>query len=176
MNRTRLLVTAGMLGALSLALEFTPLFYKFGDIKIDLVGVPWVLAALLLGLAGGVVTSVVTALLMALLTPTGWIGALMKFLATAPMVIILGLVIRKFGVKLKPLLAGFAVALVARCAGMLFFNYYFAMPVFWNLPVEAALQYPAALLVIPNAALSVIEFAGAYLLVFRTRLRERLNA
>jgi len=175
MNKIRLLVTAGMLAALSLALEFTPIFYKFGDIKIDLVGLPWVIAALLLGLRGGLLTSAVATLTMSLLTPTGWIGALMKFLATAPMVLAFGAVKWRFGLRLKPLFAGFIAALAARCVGMLYFNYYFAMPLFWNMPPQQALQYPAFLLVAPNAILSIIEFAAAYLLVFKTRLRERLN-
>ena len=74
------------------------------------------------------------------------------------------------------MLLAFVAALAVRCIGMLYLNYYFAMPVFWSMPLAAALEYPAALIIIPNALLSIIEFAGAYLLVFRTRLRERFNA
>jgi len=176
MNRIKLLVTAGMLAGLSIALEFSPLLYKFGDIKIDLVGVPWLIATMLLGLAGGLLTSVVTTLVMCLLTPTGWVGAFMKFMATVPMVLLLGIVIWRFGYSIKPMLAAFIAALAIRCVGMVFLNYYFAMPVFWNIPVEQAVQYPAWLLIIPNAILSAIEFSAAYLLVFKTRLRERFNA
>jgi riboflavin transporter FmnP len=176
MNRIRLLVTAAMLAALSVVLEFIPLFYKFGDIKIDLVGLPWVIATLLLGLLGGLLTAAVTAIVMSLLTPTGWIGAFMKLSATIPLVLLLGIAARKYGSSLKAMLAAFVAALAVRCIGMLYLNYYFAMPVFWNMPLEAALQYPAALIIIPNAVLSIIEFAGAYLLVFKTRLRERFNA
>lgn len=175
MNRVKLLVTAGMLSGLSIVLEFVPVFYKFGDIKIDLVGLPWIIATMLLGLAGGLVTGVVSALVMSLLTPTGWIGALMKFAATAPMVLILGIVIARFGLRLKPMLAAFFCALAVRAIGMLYLNYYFAMPVFWNMPLETALQYPAWLIIAPNAILSVIEFGCAYLLVFKTRLRDRFN-
>jgi len=176
MNRIRMLVTSGMLAGLSIALEFIPLFYKFGDIKIDLVGVPWIIATMLLGPAGGLLTSAVTALVMSLLTPTGWVGAFMKFMATVPMVLLLGAVIWRFGYKLKPLLAAFFAALIVRCVGMVFLNYYFAMPVFWSIPIEQAVEYPAWLLAVPNAILSIIEFSAAYLLVFKTRLRERFNA
>ncbi|MDP2974444.1 MAG: ECF transporter S component, partial [Candidatus Diapherotrites archaeon] len=97
MNRIRLLVTAAMLAGLSIVLEFTPLFYKFGDIKIDLVGLPWVIATMLLGLAGGLITSAVTAIVMSFLTPTNGIGAFMKLSATIPLVLLLGIVSRKFG-------------------------------------------------------------------------------
>ena len=175
MNRIKLLVPAGMLSGLSIVLEFVPIFYKFGDIKIDLVGLPWIISTLLLGLPGGLLTSLVTALVMSLLTPTGWIGAFMKFAATVPMVLILGLVIAKFGPKLKPMLAAFFCALAVRAVGMLYLNYYFAMPVFWNMPLETALQYPAWLIMAPNAILSIIEFACAYTIVFKTRLRDRFN-
>jgi riboflavin transporter FmnP len=175
MNKIKRLVTVVMLSGLSIVLEFVPLFYKFGDIKIDLVGLPWLIATMLLGLTGGLLTGLVTALVMSLLTPTGWVGAFMKFAATVPMVLILGLVIVKFGPKFKPMLAAFFCALAVRAIGMLYLNYYFAMPVFWNIPLDAALQYPAWLIIVPNAILSAIEFACAYLLVFKTRLRDRFN-
>jgi riboflavin transporter FmnP len=175
MNKTKTIISASLLAALSLILEFSPIFYKFGDIRVDLVGVPWILSTFLNGFFGGIITGITASILIAFTAPSGWIGALMKFLATMPMVLILGLIILKYGYKFKALFSGFIIALIIRAISMPLINYYFAFPLFWGVPVKQALNYPIELIIIPNVLLSIIEFVVSYLLIFKTRLKERLN-
>ncbi len=175
MNRNKVVIGSALLAALSLVFQFLPLFYKFGDIRIDLVGFPWILSSLAFGLSGGLLTSVISSIVL-VFTPSGWVGATAKFLATVPMVVVFGLLKLKGKTALKFLFAGFIFATVFRAIFMSLFNYFFAFPVFWGVPVEEALNYPLELIVLPNIFLSVIEFSLAYFVLFKTKLRSRLNA
>ena len=55
---------------------------------VDLVGVPILLGFFLFGLDAAVYISILTALIITLIAPTSWIGAVMKFTATVPMFLI----------------------------------------------------------------------------------------
>ncbi len=176
MNRTRLLVFSGMLAALSLLLQFYHLFYKFVFIDIDIVGLPWMIASMLFGLEAGLIVSGISAIGIAFIAETQWVGAAMKFFATIVAVVIIGAVRSRFGFNKKLLFAGFLASMVLRPVLMVFFNYYFAIPVFFKVPTEAALkQFPVEIVLVANAILMAIEFALAYFIVFKTRLRAQLN-
>jgi len=176
MNKIRLLVFSGMLAAVSIVLQFYHLFYKFGFIDIDLVGLPWILAAMLFGLEAGLIVSVVSALGIAFIAGTGWIGAVMKFSATIVGVLLLGAVRKKFGFDKKLFIIAFILALILRPLLMVAFNYYWAIPAFFGVPTDIAFeQFPVEIVFGANAILMVIEFALAYLIVFKTKIREQLN-
>ncbi len=55
---------------------------------VDLVGVPILLGFLLFGLDAAMYTALLTALIITLVAPTSWIGAIMKFTATVPMFLV----------------------------------------------------------------------------------------
>ena len=148
-----------------------------GTLDIDVVGVPWLISTFLFGLYGGVITSIVSTLGIAVFAPTGPIGAFMKFIATIIMVGIVGVVGKIAGFGKKELAIAFAGCLVARPVIMVFFNYFIGIPLFFGMPTDVAMQeFPVELFVIPNAILAAIDFWVAYALVFATKLKRRVNA
>ncbi|MBN1940820.1 MAG: ECF transporter S component [Candidatus Diapherotrites archaeon] len=196
MHKYRLIFGSAMLAIVSVILQVYKIAFPIGVIDIDLVGVPWIIATFLFGTLGGLLASAVAALGIALYAPTGPVGAVMKFLATVVVVLVIGLIGKKFGFGLKPMLAAFALSLIVRPVLMTFFNYYWAIPVFFGVnpdiafssvpvPEFLAWAFPAAganiaqallvFIAIPNIILTVTDFWIAYALVFKTPLRKRLN-
>jgi riboflavin transporter FmnP len=177
MHKYKIFFGAAILAAVSILLQVYKVAYPVGGvIDIDLVGIPWVVSTFLFGLTGGLLTSCVSAIGIMIYAPTGWIGALMKFLATIIVVIIVGAIGAKFGYGKKSLVIAFIAALVARPVLMVLFNYYIGIPLFFGLPVETAMEkFPVWILAAPNAILAITDFWIAYLLVFSTRLKARLN-
>jgi riboflavin transporter FmnP len=55
---------------------------------VDLVGVPILLCFLLFGLDAAMYAALLTTLIITLIAPTSWIGAIMKFTATVPMFLV----------------------------------------------------------------------------------------
>lgn len=67
-----------------------------------------------------------------------------------------------------------AVALLARAPLTVFSNYYLAMPVFWGMPTEAAMQaFPVWLVVGWNCAQGAVEFAVAWIAAYGFGLSAR---
>jgi riboflavin transporter FmnP len=178
MNRVKLLVTAGMLAGLSVLLQVSPLFVETPwGMQVDLVAVPWLVASMFLGLFGGLATSSVSALVIALVAKTGWIGALMKFVATLPLVAAIGLArLKSKNPGLKIFLVAFAGAVVARALLAIALNYYFAMPIWLGKTTEELFAViPLWWIYLPNTIQSVLEFSVAWLLVFRTKLKGKIE-
>ncbi|MDD5162745.1 MAG: hypothetical protein PHD95_00895 [Candidatus ainarchaeum sp.] len=177
MHRYRIIFAAAILAAISVILQIWKISYSYGGvIDIDVVGVPWLAGTFILGLSGGLLTSLVSAIGIAIFAPTGIVGAIMKFAATIVMVLIVGIIGKKFGFGKKAMVAAFVLCLAARPAIMVLFNYYWAIPVFFGIPTEIALQkFPVELFIVPNIILAAMDFWIAYFLVFSTRLKARLD-
>ena len=178
MHKYKILIGSAMLAIVSVLLEIYKLGYKWGGIiDIDAVGIPWLISAFLFGLPGGIITSAVSAIGIAIFAPTGVIGASMKFAATIVMVLIVGAIGWKFGYGKKSIIAAFAACVVLRPIIMVFFNYFVGIPLFFNIPTEIAIQkWPAEIFLIPpNIILAITDFWIAYFLVFSTKLRERVK-
>ena len=178
MHKYKFLIGSAMLSVVSVLLQIYKIAYPWGGIiDIDAVGIPWIMATFLFGLNGGLVTSVVSTIGIAIFAPTGVVGAIMKFLATVIVVLAVGLVGWKFKFSRKGLALAFVTALILRPVIMALLNYYIGIPLFFNIPTEAALQqFPPELFIIPNAILAATDFWIAYVLVFSTKLRNRVNA
>ncbi len=177
MHKYKLLIGSAMLAVVSVLLQIYKIAYPWGGIiDIDAVGIPWVMAAFLFGLTGGIITSVVSTIGIAIFATTGAVGAVMKFLATIIVVLAVSLVGWKFKFSRKGLALAFVTALILRPVLMTLFNYYLGIPLFFNIPTDVALQqFPPELFIIPNAILAVTDFWIAYVLVFSTKLRDRVN-
>jgi riboflavin transporter FmnP len=171
-----MLIGSAMLAVVSLLLQFYKIAFPWGVIDIDVVGVPWLISTFLFGLYGGIITSIVSALGIAVFAQTGPVGAFMKLVATIIMVAIVGVVGKTIGFGKKGIAIAFAGCLVARPVIMVFFNYFIGIPLFFNIPTDVAIQeFPPELFIIPNAILAAIDFWIAYTLVFGTKLKARLN-
>lgn len=178
MHKYNVLVGSAMLAVVSVLLQVYKIAYPWGGvIDIDVVGVPWLISTFLFGIYGGLVTSLVSAVGIAVFAPTGLVGAVMKFLATVSMVLIVGLVGKKFGFGRKWLVVSFLACLAVRPLVMTGFNYYWGIPLFFGIPTDVAFQqFPPELFIVPNMILAAIDFWVAYALVFGTSLKSRLNA
>ena len=178
MHKYKILIGSAMLAIVSVLLQIYKIAYPWGGIiDIDVVGVPWLISTFLFGIYGGLITSFVAAIGIGVFAPTGPVGAIMKFLATVVMVIIVGLIGKFFGFQKKWLAIAFVICLIVRPVIMVLFNYYFGIPLFFGIPTEVAFQeFPLELFVIPNMILTAIDFWVAYALVFGTKLKTRLNA
>lgn len=139
---TRELAVAVILGALSMVFVFSPdVRLPWGMAALDFIAVPWVVAFLLLGLKGGLLTSVIGFLSIFLFSeePVPYIGATMKFSATIPLILIPALRLPGFkysGETLmkKRIYAGLmAIAIAVRCLVTMFLNYYWAVPLMFGL-------------------------------------------
>lgn len=89
--RSYRLIATGMLAGLAIALQFLgeALSIQTGfGMRIDLVGVPILLALFLFGFEAALDVLIVVALAISIAAPTGFIGAIMKFAATLPMIIV----------------------------------------------------------------------------------------
>jgi len=178
MHKYKLLAGSAMLAVVSVLLQIYKISFPWGGIiDIDVVGVPWLIATFLFGLYGGIITSLVAAAGIAVFAPTGPVGATMKWIATVIMVLIVGLVGKTLGFNRKGLAVAFIACIVARPVLMVLFNYFVGIPLFFGMSTEAAFQeFPIEVFIIPNMILAVIDFWIAYILVFRTKLKARLNA
>jgi riboflavin transporter FmnP len=116
--------------------------------KIDFVGTVWVLAYFLHGVSVALPVSIITTLYITVFSPTGFVGAAMKFIATTPMFLIPAAVLylplfshRSSTLFNKSLLMivlcvlANAVRLLATTA----VNYYWAIPLWTGIPTNEVL-------------------------------------
>jgi len=176
MHRYKILIGAAILAGVSVLLQVYKVALPMGVMDIDAVGVPWLISTFLFGPLGGILTSVVSAIGIGAFATTGWVGAVMKFIATIIMVLLVALFGKVLGYGKKSMLFAFVACLIARPVVMVFFNYYIGIPLFFGIPADVAMrEYPVEVFLVPNAILAALDFWVAYLIVFRTKLKMRLN-
>ncbi|MBN2042745.1 MAG: hypothetical protein JW754_02965 [Candidatus Aenigmarchaeota archaeon] len=178
MNRTIGITSASVLAAVSIIFQIVHIGYLTPwGMWIDLVAIPWILAYFIFGFRTSVLTACVSAVLIALLAPSGYIGASMKLLATIPMIIGPALVLLFSRKKLKDfekmrwLLIALALSLVIRGAFVLPVNYFIAIPLFFGMETSQALAFiPPWLMFLLNAVQGVIDMTVAWTLAFRFKM------
>jgi riboflavin transporter FmnP len=128
--------------------DLLPLRAPWG-MKIDFVGTIWVLAYFLYDLPVALPVSAITALYIALLMPTGPIGATMKFIATIPMFLIpaivsyLPLFSNRSSKIFNNLFLTIGLCIFANIVRLLLataVNYYWAIPLWWGIPSDQILD------------------------------------
>ena len=133
---------ATLLASLAVILQiFVPLFVTPWGMQIDLVAIPWMICWIIFGLKPALLSLLISAPLVGFLGPFagGWVGATMKSVATIWMFLIPAIFAWKAGGTKKLLenkrlfvLAG-ALALSVRAVVTVIFNFYFAIPFFFNM-------------------------------------------
>ena len=137
-------VVAGMFAAISIVFQVVHIGFPSPiGMWVDLVGIPWLLAYFLKGFRTALLTAVIATIVIALVCPTGPLGASMKFVATVPMFFIpaLSLYASKQKKHLKDIkFASFALfpALLVRLLITLPLNVYFAIPIWTGVSFETA--------------------------------------
>ncbi len=135
-----------ILAPLSVLLQTVPpIFLTPWFMRIDFVAVPWMLAWIFFDLKSALLCLAVSAPIVGLLGPYagGLVGMVMKSVASIWMFLIPALIAYKVGGKYsllrKPAICvgAFTLAILARVATTIIFNFYFALPVFFGMTVDS---------------------------------------
>jgi riboflavin transporter FmnP len=141
---------AALLGPLAVILQILPpLFLSPWTMRIDLVAIPWILCWIIFGLKPALLSILVSAPLIGFLGPFagGWVGATMKSMASIWMFLIPALIARKTGgtrhlLENKGLFVLVAaLTILIRVVVTLLFNFYFAIPFFFNMTPDAIIGF-----------------------------------
>ena len=93
-SKTYVLVATAVMSTISIILDVLPLPRAIWGMKIDLVGTVWVLSFFLYGWKAALGVASITAIYIAMFSSTGYVGAVMKFVATIPMFLVPALMIQ----------------------------------------------------------------------------------
>lgn len=149
---------------------------------IDVVSVSWIIAFFLYGERVSFLVSLLGALIITLFAPDTWLGALMKWSATFPLILALFIWVKSGKFKLTgtgkpsnliiPVLAGTAL----RNLVVLPLNYFFAIPIWTGMTTAQAWQaIPWAIIVIFNTIQSILDVGLAWLVVYKLRINRIAN-
>lgn len=189
-TKTYAVVTTAVLSTLSIIFEVIPSFRIPWGMKIDFVGVVWVLAYFLYGLKEALGVSVITTLFILGYSPTTFVGATMKFIATLPMFLIpAGLMhypffsekmSRSFN-RLPVMVMMCVLATSVRLIVTSVVNLYWAIPLFWGITSDAVLEVfggvvPFVVFVASmNLLQSIVDVVVPWILAYKFKLAEYLG-
>lgn len=165
------IVGAALLAPIAVLLQIAPpLFVTPWFMRIDLVAVPWIICWLVFGLKTSLLCLLISVPLVGVLGPFagGVVGVIMKSVASIWMFLIPALFARKLGdvrnlINNKPMLVLAALAaLLTRSIVTVFFNFYFALPVFFGMTPEAIFGFFTALPSFVGISFGLIGL-GAYI-------------
>uniref|UniRef100_A0A7C4M0J4 ECF transporter S component n=1 Tax=candidate division CPR3 bacterium TaxID=2268181 RepID=A0A7C4M0J4_UNCC3 len=175
----RILALSAALAAISAVVQLVHIGYQSPTwgMWIDLVAVTWIIAFFLFGLRSSIAVSITGALIITIFDPSTWLGASMKFIATAPLYLSLYLYLRLYKKKLqyydKPfhLLIPTFIGLIIRSLIVLPLNYFYAIPIWTGMdPIKAIAAIPWFVIVGFNIVQGILDISLAWILVFRFRL------
>jgi len=176
---TRELALAAGLAALSALVQIVHIGYlspQWG-MWIDVVAVTWIIALFLFGLRMALIVSLIGAVIITLVAPETWLGAAMKWIASFPIWLLLGLWIYKkeqplmYYKKISHLWIPVAIGIVVRCILVIPLNYYYAIPIWTKMTPEQAIHaIPWYIIALFNIVQSLIDVVLAWILVYRFRL------
>lgn len=170
---------AAALAATSAVLQLIHIGYQSPQwgMWIDLVAVSWLVAFFLFGIRSAIIVSLLGAVIITLFSPSTWLGAIMKWIATLPMYGILFLWLKARGKKLvfykksSRLIVPIIIAVILRAVIVLPVNYYFAIPIWTGMTTAQAIEaIPWYIIVGFNALQGVLDVILAWILVFTFRL------
>ncbi len=182
--KAREVAVIGIMLALSLMLDIMPVeMPTVWGMKIDLVAVPIIMAYFITGFRGGAIAIVLLFLGLSITSQAGWLGAMMKAVATFSVLLGLEVAKRVAGFKLEGVgrrelvmfsLVAYFIGLAFRVPLMVALNYYVALPIWFGLPREAVIETVEnwthvpfwVAIALPNAIQSVIDvFLGVALTI-----------
>ena len=175
----RQLSIAAGLAAFSAVLQLIHIGYQsptFG-MWIDIVAVTWIVALLLFDLKMSLLVSLVGALIITLFAPDTWLGAGMKWIASLPIWLFLGIWLnilkkdRNYYRQKKNLIVPFLLGLIIRLLIIIPLNYYFAIPIWTGLSsAKAIIAIPWYIIAIFNFIQSAVDVFLAWILVYQFKL------
>ena len=144
------LAGATLLAPLAVILQILPpLFISPWTMRIDLVAIPWMICWIIFGLKPALLSILISAPLIGFIGPFagGWVGATMKTVATIWMFLIPGIIAWKTGgtkhlLENKRLFVTTSIlAIIVRVVVTVTFNFYFAIPFFFNMTPDAIIGF-----------------------------------
>ncbi len=180
--------------ALSAVFEFVnralPIRVPWG-MSIDFVAVPVIIAFFILGTRYAILSGLGMALVIMALFGD-FVGGTLKLVATLTMVLVMGmLTLAPFSREgpsvayrsLPRFIAGAALALAVRCAVAAAVNYYWALPIFFSMPIENLIQtffmgsMTGFIVFVStmNLTQGIIDLAVSWFIVFGGRLANRAS-
>lgn len=141
---------AAVLASLSVVMQvLPPLFVTPWFMRVDLVAIPWVLCWLLFGFDSALLSLLIGAPLVGYMGffPGGWVGAVMKSVASVWMFAVPALFAWRMGgaksliLKKRVYVVASVAALLVRAVVTLLFNFYFALPVYFNMTTNDIIQF-----------------------------------
>lgn len=141
---------AAVLASLSVVMQvLPPLFVTPWFMRVDLVAIPWVLCWLLFGFDAALLSLLIGAPLVGYMGffPGGWVGAVMKSVASVWMFAVPALFAWRMGgtksliLKKRVYVVASVAALLVRAIVTVFFNFYFALPIFFNMTADDIIQF-----------------------------------
>jgi riboflavin transporter FmnP len=164
-------VGAALLAPLAVLLQIAPpLFVTPWFMRIDLVAVPWIICWMVFDLKSSLLSLLISLPLVGVLGPFagGIVGIVMKSVASIWMFLIPAFFAQRVGgiqklLDNKPLFVVAALcALAVRAVVTVFFNFYFALPIFFGMTPEAIFLFFTALQSFVGQSLGLIGL-GAYI-------------
>jgi len=190
-SRTYFIVSVALLAATSIIFDMIPLPRAPWGMKIDFVGTVWVLSYFLYGLPHALTVSVIATLYILLFSSTGYVGAIMKLIATAPMFLVPAafamvpsLSKRGLGLFRSPLVIT-ALAIIASVTRLLVAtvaNLYWAIPIFFNMTSEQALAYFGGLIPLIvfvagfNVIQGIVDIYVSWFIALKLRVADRFGS
>ena len=140
---------AAVMSTLSVIMQcLPPIFLTPWWMRIDLVAVPWVLCWLFFGFEAALLSMAISIPLVGFIGPFagGWVGMIMKTVASVWMFTVPALFARKWGTeklltsKLLLAVSG-VIAIAVRDITCVLFNLYFAIPVFFGMTPKDVIEF-----------------------------------
>lgn len=190
-SRTYVIIGTAIMAALSIIMDLLPLPRVVWGMKIDLVGAIWVLSFFLYGLKSALGVSSIVAIYIAMFSSTGYVGAVMKFVATVPMFLVPAIMIRlPFFHKKEAntfssiivIVAATILASVARLFVATTVNLYWAIPIWFGMTPEGVLAQFGGIvpLIVFVASLNVVQgivdIVVSWALAFKLKLSQYFGA
>lgn len=176
--KTRELAIAAGLAAISAVVQLIHIGYMSPQwgMWIDIVAVTWIIALFLFGLRISFIVSVIGAIIITLFAPDTWLGASMKWLASLPVWLILGLWVKNknplsYYKKLSHLIIPVILGIFIRCLIIIPVNYYYAIPIWTKMtPEQAIAAIPWYIIAMFNIVQTILDVGLAWILVYTFRL------
>lgn len=175
----REITVAAGLSALSIITQLIHIGYQSPQwgMWIDIVAVSWIIAYFIFGFRLAFLVSLIGALMITVFAPDTWLGALMKWTASVPLIISFALgaiIMKKSFHQYKHLLflaLPLLVGLVIRCLLVIPLNYYFAIPIWTGMTTTQAIAaIPWYIIALFNVVQGLIDVGFAWIIVYKFKL------
>lgn len=185
--RTYVLVATAVMSTIAIVLDLLPLPRVIWGMKIDLVGAIWVLTFFLYGWKPALTVGSITAIYIAMFSNTGYVGAVMKFIATIPMFLVPAAMINlpffhkkesRVFERILVITAATILASVTRLFLATAVNLYWAIPIYTG---REALAYFGGIVPLVtfvaglNVVQGIVDILVSWALAFKLRLSQHFG-